>query len=243
MNRALRTIGCVIGILSAGAVSVARGDYCTFESIPHSPDEVRSFDVFGKCTHVATEGRVGPFAIGISKVEVLGLLEKSNVSTLTLLPKVEEPLRGFDRRALEVLSDAPGVNVWAHKEPLPLKLEFTGEHVALLNPSLKYFPVELQRLAARLQPKTTRSQFFDLLAAEPAESRLTVAAVVPRGDYVSLPFKDSASRQLSLAQSKWRFDGFKAICPFQPFYSTFKVVFADDRLVRIEHFCFPYELP
>jgi hypothetical protein len=243
MNRIPRILTCLVGILAVGGASVTRADYCSIESIPRTADGLSAFDVYGRCTRVATEGQVGPFTIGSSKAEVLGVIEKSNVARLTLLPRVEESLTGFDRKALDVFSDAPGVNVWAHNEPLALEIEFTGNLVVLRNPSLSHFPAELLRLAAKLQPKTTRGQFFDLLASEPVASRLTVAGAVPSGQWVPIPFKDSASMQLALKQSKWRFDGLKAVCPFQSYYSTFKVIFVEDRLVRIEHFCFPYELP
>jgi hypothetical protein len=192
------------------------------------------------CTRIITRGEHGFLAIGDSKAEVLAKLRQSGVGHLELVPTNEEIVSDPDAKSLRRFAESPGIIVWSHAEPLPLRIEFPDGTVTSVWPAEI---TKLEDLRAQLPLGTPRSAVLLLVAEQPRDRRLTVAEHIPNHGPHSLAGLTPEAESYMLAHDHWRFDGLREACAFEPFYSRVSVSFEGDHLSKVEHWCFPFELP
>ena len=183
-------------------------------------------------------GALGPFRIGRDKQQLLDELPADGVQRITLVTAHRGSVSVTDPDAENVIESSDGFLVRATDLPDPLRVEFTDGTVSRIAGGAP----ELDPLRAALAPGHSRAEVLRALRAQSRRIALEVEAFVPDGDSVALPPAPDV-RMRVLNENRWRFDASPSLCGFDAFYSEVELIFEADRLVRLEHFCFPYELP
>jgi predicted small secreted protein len=191
-----------------------------------------------RCTRVVAHGGIGPFSVGDAKRDALARLAGAGVAAIELRPAGAARVRGDDAQLERMLATAAGVMIYAGEDPDPLRVELEGDAITR---AFGGSP-RLDALRAELRAGRSRAELFETLRGRGRRRSLSVRAYVPGGSAVAVPVASDAEA-LVLAASVWRFDALASACPFPAFYSRVDLVFVAERLERIEHFCFPFELP
>jgi len=144
----------------------------------------------------------------------------------------------YDPDAGTVIASSDGILVHALDIPDPLAVEFKDGVVARVIGGA----TELALIRSSLTPGRSRAEVLRALREHARHLVLTVQAFVPNGDGITLPPTPDVRRRV-LDADRWRFDASPSLCGFEVFYSQLELVFEHDRLFRLEHFCFSYELP
>lgn len=211
---------------------------CGPDQLPRTLAELSRSDVERRCTHVIARGSLGPFRVGETKQEILDRLPGDGVRQIALLPAARGLVGALDPELDGVIASSDGILVRTGENPDPLRVEFAGGSVARIIGGA----LELDPLRALLSPGRSRADVLTGLRKHARRYALTVEAFVPGGEDIALPI-GLEDRRRALTANRWRFDAWPSLCGFDAFYSRVEMIFKDDRLTRLEHFCFPYELP
>lgn len=213
------------------------------------------------CTRTVNSGSYGPFQIGESKVAVLKTLEERHIFYVEPEPTPEIRIENPSRAAYERFSNEDGILVWLQEYPFPLRIEFANGVVAKTWPQVERNPnsppdmqevqIELKRLQSLIVPGTPRTEVYDRLANFHTPFPLSVGNFVP--GYQKFRVKGFSGtpmthwtdefRALLMRTDTWKFEGLKELVWYTPYYSTVTLRFRGGKLIRIEHFRFPFEVP
>lgn len=240
----MRAYALTIGFaLIAGAVAQVAAaptaiEDCGPDQLPRDLTSVSRSDIERRCTHVIAHGGLGPFLIGEDKQQVLETLRAEGIHNIALVSAYRDAFDVTDGDAEDLIRTSEGILVRAGDLPDPLRIEFAGPTVVHVFGGAS----ELATLRAKLAAGQSRDAVITTLRSETRRFGLKIEAYVPQGETVALPLAPEARRRV-LGENHWRFDAAPALCGFEAFYSQVELIFEGDRLVRLEHFCFPFELP
>ena len=212
------------------------------------------------CEREITSGDYGPLSIGQLKTEAIEALIAYGKRLTHIHPVpypkyyIESPSRDDLARHL---SSQAGVLVWIGKEPFPLRIEFETDLVSNVWPVYRLYPAtaelmkskrrELIRLRRLIALGMSREAVFDTLTEFESIFEMAVGNFVvgyQKFRTTRAGFDDDPDyRNLLLANDAWKFRGLKEELWYEPFYSNVTIIFRNDRIERIMHSHFPFELP
>ena len=210
------------------------------------------------CKRDIRSGDYGPVTIGQSKPEALAALNAHGIWQISPVVYNEQQIKNPSRNDLtKHLSGEAGVLIWIGGHPWPLRIEFVDNLVSKKWPEIRINSTapeqmklkgrELARLDQLMKLGMTRQAVFDVLADFKSAFGVTVGNfVVGYQQYriSGIPVaSDPDYRKLLIANDGWQFNGLKDELWYEPFYSKVTIYFRNDRIERIEHWHFQFELP
>ena len=214
-----------------------------------------SLSFFGGCTKTIEEGKYGPFSIGESKISVLNKINKMGNKPTPITYKriyIEYPSLADFRE----LDNDNGITVWLDKEPRPLRIVLKdnkafrtwGNRTECGEFSKKYPDKpcdDIGKIAAIIKPGMNRHEVYKLLDGFDDFHSMQVGNFVV--GYQEFRIGKNKSREeynaLLLRNNAWRFEGLRDLLWYDHFYSKVKVYFKEEKLIKIEHEKFPFEMP
>ena len=193
--------------------------------------------------------------MGDEKSIVLAKLEKLRVF---IVPEPYEKLYFDDSSevSLHRLSSSEGVLIWLEHNPMPLRIEFSGDKVVRTWPKFQVNPyananyqrldATLSELQRQIETGMLKQVVFELISEFGKLHQLAVGNfVVGWQEFSENPklIGTQPFRELLLRNDAWSFEGLKDLVWYKPYYSQVTLYFKDGRLERIEHYKFPFDLP
>ena len=214
-----------------------------------------SLSFLGGCTNTIEEGKYGPFNIGESKISVLNKISEMGIKPTPITYQkiyIESPsLEDFKK-----LDNDNGILVWLDKVPFPLRivlennkvLKTWGNRTECGEFSKKYpnKPCDnIGKLAAIIKPGKMRNEVYKLLDNfDDGHSMQIGNFVVGYQEFRTGKNKSQEEyNTLLLRNNAWSFEGLRDLLWYDHFYSKVNVYFKDDKLIKIEHEKFPFEMP
>jgi hypothetical protein len=208
------------------------------------------------CTKTTTAGSYGPFTIGEDKHVALLKLEALRVGYVEPVPYEAVQINNPTASSMRKLEDSEGVLVWFEHDPFPLRIEFDGDALVRTWPRMEieqHSPPDSRRvqgamseLQRRIEGVPSRQKVFEVICDFASDHETTVGNFVVGEQELRVgaqPLWTDEYRGLLLDNDAWRFEGLQDQVLYDPFYSTVTLYFRKDRLERIEHWAFPFELP
>ena len=216
------------------------------------------------CKQEITSGDYGPVTIGQPKLEALAALKANGLWPIRPIlyneRRVENPSQG---NLAKIFSDDAGILVWIGEYPGPVSIEFVDSLVSRTWPEYQITPStpedtkteqrELARLKRLIEPSMSKEAVFDALEKFETNFRLTVGNFVvgyrqPRVTITTARAlaKDPDYQKLILTNDGWQFHGLEREIWYglflSPFQSEVTIYFRNDRIERIEHEHFPFDI-
>ncbi len=206
------------------------------------------------CTKIVEKGTYGPFEIGESKIEALKQTKGLGVH---LEPVVAEDIhiKNPNMNDLIRLNSSDGILVWLGGQPWPLRIEFTNDRVSALWPKFDndaYSPKskqeldrELARLSSIIKVGSTRIDTYKTLLDFRTSYSLEVGNfIVGYQKFIEAHrFEGSDYDAMLMQNSAWQFTGLRDLVWFNPYYSEVTLYFDGNKLKKIRHWRFPFEVP
>ncbi|MEZ4332416.1 MAG: hypothetical protein R3F35_11715 [Myxococcota bacterium] len=192
------------------------------------------------CTRSIVRGERGILSIGDPKVRVLEKLRTAGVGSIELVPENEDSVLRPSADDLNRFAGSPGLTIWTQRDPLPLRIDFSGDKVQTAWPPGL---TKLEDLRLRFVPGTLRSEVLQVVADLAQDRDLSMAERIPNNGPFALAALSPADESYLLAHDFWRFEGLEEACALEPFYSRVRLEFRHDVLRRVTHQCIPFEMP
>ena len=210
--------------------------------------------ILSGCTRTVDVGQYGPFYIGESKPSVLDKILKMNIKPAPIKYKklfIDKP----SQKDLQKLDNDDGILVWLDKLPFPLRIVLdrnlvvktwgSREKCIASVEKMNIACNEIRRLDNTINVGMSREDVYKSLLRFDTKLLMQVGNfVVGYQEYrTGKNTSKNGYNALLLSKNAWTFTGLKELLWFGQFYSKVTVVFKDDKLVKIEHWGFPFELP
>lgn len=210
------------------------------------------------CTKTIDSGSYGPFKIGDSKTECLTKLDAAGIRYVEPLPFQDLYFNHPTAEDLAKLNSSDGIMIWIDQHPWPLRIEFVNNVVSNTWPDFKPNPnapaymknaeEQLTVLKSLIKIGDSRAKSFSVLISFGRYHSIAVANYLAGAEQFRLSpgsydIDKNDYRSFLLLQDKWKFEGLNDMGWYNAFYSRFTFYFVDGKLVKIEHWRFPFELP